>query len=139
MERDYDLTYIIKGNLKEEEAKSVINKINNFISENGEILSEKFWGKRGLAYPIEKLKQGYYEIVIFRVKPEFIKKLEENLKMEEEVIRHLIVVKPAQKEKGKKVGPSLKKKKKEIKKEKTEEERIAELDKKLEELLAEEE
>jgi len=49
------------------------------------------WGKRRLAYPIRKQREGYYVVMQVQLPPEAISELERRLELSEEVLRYLLV------------------------------------------------
>jgi len=49
------------------------------------------WGKRRLAYPIEHFMEGNYVLARFKLKPALSKELEANLRISEELLRHLLI------------------------------------------------
>ena len=66
--RNYETMFIINPNLDEEATKAVIEKFSNLLKEQGvEIESIDEWGIRRLAYEINKLKEGYYVVINFKL------------------------------------------------------------------------
>ena len=57
----------------------------------GQVAEVKRWGKRRLAYPIQKLKEGYYVLNRIQLEPQMLKEVERSLTLSEEIIRYLIV------------------------------------------------
>jgi small subunit ribosomal protein S6 len=57
----------------------------------GEVVSMEPWGRRRLAYPIERFHDGIYSVTRFKLAPEESDSLERNLRLTESIIRHLIV------------------------------------------------
>ncbi|MBU1178039.1 30S ribosomal protein S6 [Patescibacteria group bacterium] len=91
---NYELIYILTPKLSEADAAKKIAEISKSIEkEAGEIVMEDLWGKRELAYPIQKFTDGYYVVLQFIIEPEVISKIEKDLKLTEEVIRYLLVKK----------------------------------------------
>jgi len=89
---EYELIYILSPQLEAEALDATIAKINQFItSKGGAIASEDRWGKRKLAYAINHFQEGTYVLTKFKMKPAFSKELESNLRIAEEVLRHLLV------------------------------------------------
>ena len=86
--KNYELVYVVKPNSDDETKESVLNKIKDVISSNGEV--EKVDKK--LAYQIAKFSEGFYVLVNFKSGVEVPKELDRNLKINENVIRHMIVV-----------------------------------------------
>ena len=64
--REYEAVYIIKPNFEDEKYPEIIEKYTALIQNNGgEIVSVEPWGKKRLAYEIEKLREGYYVLTRF--------------------------------------------------------------------------
>ncbi|CAM2864988.1 30S ribosomal protein S6 [Hathewaya histolytica] len=92
--RAYELMFILKPSLDEEAVKANVEKFKGIIETNGgEIENVDLWGKRKLAYPIEKVTEGHYVLVNFKSNPELPKELTRNLKISDNVIRDMIVKK----------------------------------------------
>ena len=91
--RDYELVYVVKPVLDEETREGVQNKIKEIIETNGgEVTKVDAWGNRKLAYQIAKFTEGFYTLVNFKASVELPKELVRNLKINENVIRHMVVV-----------------------------------------------
>ncbi len=90
--RTYELVVIIYPEAEEEELTAIMDKIGQVITTNGgQVLETKVWGRRRLAYPIRKFREGYYVMMQVELEKNSIGELERNLKLTEEVIRHLLV------------------------------------------------
>ncbi|PIS05194.1 MAG: 30S ribosomal protein S6 [Candidatus Buchananbacteria bacterium CG10_big_fil_rev_8_21_14_0_10_42_9] len=89
----YELLYIIPGTFAENEIDPVRSKVSDLVKQSGKVTAETALGKKKLAYPIKHMAQGYYEIVEFDAEPTDMKKLDTNLKLYNDVLRHLIVKK----------------------------------------------
>ncbi len=103
--RHYELVFVLKPTITEEEMASKLEQIQNLITSNGgEIYNLDKWGRRELAYPIQKFNTGYYFILNFKTEnSELPGKLEYNLRLDEDVIRFLnFKIKPPKKEEEKK-------------------------------------
>jgi len=89
--RYYELVFVLKPTLSEEEISSKVEGIKNLINSNGgEIFNEEKWGRKELAYPIQKFNSGYYFIINFKTEnSELPGKLEYNLRLDEDIIRFL--------------------------------------------------
>jgi small subunit ribosomal protein S6 len=88
----YEMVVIINPQLSDEQLETVINNTNNFITGKGGVVSEVVrWGKKNLAYPIKHLSSGTYILTRFTLKPGFSKELENNLRISEPVLRHLLI------------------------------------------------
>ncbi|ADQ45434.1 ribosomal protein S6 [Caldicellulosiruptor kronotskyensis 2002] len=91
VERKYETVFIISPTLDDEARNSLIEKFKNLISSNGQLLNVEEWGKRRLAYKIDKHAEGYYVLMQFISKPEFPRELERVYRITDGVIRFLIV------------------------------------------------
>jgi len=90
--RNYELVLIISPEIVDEAFDTTIDKISQFITEKGGVISDvERWGKRRLAYPIGHFMEGNYVLTQFKLKPALSKELEANLQISEEVLRHLLI------------------------------------------------
>ena len=89
----YVLTYIIDTALEEEARKELIEKISSLIAQNGGEVEkvDETWGKRRLAYPINDKPEGYYVLVTMQAPAELPKEIERNLRINENVLRSLVI------------------------------------------------
>ncbi len=91
--RDYELTVIIKPDMDVEKLEARINAIGQFITDKDGAVSEiQKWGKRKLGYPIKHSLEGFYVLVKCKMKPASGKELEGNLRISDDVLRHLLIV-----------------------------------------------
>ncbi|WP_317995114.1 30S ribosomal protein S6 [Vulcanimicrobium alpinum] len=90
---DYEVTYILRPNLEEAEVDERADQIAAGVkSRGGEIVGElEKLGKRRLAYEIDDVREGYYVVMKFKSGPEEQKELERQLRLNEAVLRHLII------------------------------------------------
>jgi len=137
----YEILYILSGQFTEEEVESIKETVKKLIVKfEGTITLEDSLGKKRLAYPIKKVAQGYYLLFEFDLDGQNLKKLNDELKLEPKVLRHLVTRKeisaPSFVDKTKEL---LETKPAELKEEKKAEEKkkvkIEDLDKKLDEIL----
>ena len=90
--RNYELVLIVGPQLNDESFDATIDKYSRFITGKGGIVDDtQRWGKRKLAYPIKHFGEGNYALFKFRVKPAVSRELEANLRISEEIVRHLLV------------------------------------------------
>ena len=94
MLKTYESMIIVMPTLNEDAAKKENEKIQSFIKENGgEVLKIDEWGKRKLAYEIQKFTEGYYFVYNYTFEPSKISQLERYYKLNENVIRYNILTK----------------------------------------------
>ena len=90
--RKYEVMYIIRPNIDDEAKKALVERFNGVLTDNGaEITNVKEWGKRRLAYEIKDYREGYYHIVKFVAKPEAVQEFDRLIKINEDIIRHIVV------------------------------------------------
>ena len=89
--KNYELGYVVRPNAEDEVKEAVLNKVQEVISANGEVEKVDAWGNRKLAYQIAKFSEGFYVLVNFKASADLPKELDRNLKINENVIRHMIV------------------------------------------------
>ncbi len=90
--RTYESVAIINAALEDEQIEVTISRILETItSHGGELLDVDKWGRKRLAYPIQKSKSGYYLVLRFNAPTESIAALERNYRLDETVIRYLTI------------------------------------------------
>ena len=88
----YELLFFVDPNLDPETRAAVMKRIDVTIAEgNGKVDSVEEWGKRKLAYEINKLTEGDYTLIYFHADPSQIAELDRVLRITDAVIRHRIV------------------------------------------------
>ncbi|KGX85694.1 30S ribosomal protein S6 [Pontibacillus litoralis] len=90
--RNYEIMYIIRPNIDEESQKSVIERFNTVLTDNGaEVKKTEELGKRRLAYEINDFRDGYYVIVKLASGSEAINEFDRLAKYSDDIIRHIAV------------------------------------------------
>ena len=85
---NYESLFIIKPDIKEEDVKGVIKVITEALVKNGgTIKKEENWGKKQLAYPVKKFKEGFYYKLEFTAPTNLITKLEEAYRLNADILR----------------------------------------------------
>lgn len=92
--RTYELVLILPPEFTEEEQNKVLAKIQKLISEDkGKIVDKTSWGKKEFSYPIAKKPSGIYWFLNLELNPQVAVKLSNQLKITEQVMRHLLIKK----------------------------------------------
>ena len=89
--RDYELLFVLDPSLDEETKAGLIEKVKEVINADGEAGEADVWGDRRLAYNIGKKNTGYYVVMPFKAGAELPKELDRRLRINESVMRHIIV------------------------------------------------
>lgn len=84
----YLLTLVISNKLDEKERERLLEDISKKL---GKINKEDKWGMRGLAYPIKHQDRAFYAHYEFSVDPEEISPIDKSLRLNEDVIRYLLI------------------------------------------------
>ena len=91
----YESVIIINPSIEEQSIKDLIKKFSDLINNNGKVESVEERGTQKLAYPIKKKEEGYYVIINFEAKPDSIDVLERNYRIEDNVMKFIVVRKEA--------------------------------------------
>jgi small subunit ribosomal protein S6 len=92
MSRNYEMMYILRPDLLEDQVEAAINKYRDFLSEQGaENIQIQNRGKRRLAYPIKKHLDGIYVQMNYQADGKQVAPLERAMRLGEEVIRYLTI------------------------------------------------
>jgi len=92
--RQYETVFLISPNLSEEETEGLIHQMEEVVSKKkGKLIKKDEWGKRKLAYPIQKCEEAYYVLFHYEGKSEIPDELERRFKQSDTIIRYLTVKK----------------------------------------------
>ena len=90
--RDYELVVIISPEVTDDEMAGTMSRVSELVNASGGNVTEiSQWGRRKLAYPIERFAEGNYVLAQLELEPASIKRLEANLRLSGEVLRHLLI------------------------------------------------
>jgi small subunit ribosomal protein S6 len=90
--RSYELTFIVRPDISEEAVANTVEQVRNWIVEQGnEVLRVDHWGRRRLAYTINDQREGHYVLIEATIAPDTITELERNLKLNDAILRYLLV------------------------------------------------
>ena len=92
--RDYELLYIIKTEVGEEQTQAVIDRYNGILEGEGATVEKvDKWGKRKLAYTIDKkYTDGFYVLVNFKGEANAVDEVDRLMKIDENLLRHMITL-----------------------------------------------
>jgi len=92
MSKDYELTLIVDSQLVEGNADEVVKRYESLLGERGAtVVQVDRWGIRKLAYEIRKRQQGDYTLFQFQAEPGAIAEIERACRLDESLLRHLII------------------------------------------------
>lgn len=89
---NYEGVFIINPDLTADAAKGVVTQVQELVSKNGgRVDGLQEWGKRRMAYKIKKKQEGNYVIVNFQLDSKQTKKLEQALRLNDNLLRYMLV------------------------------------------------
>lgn len=90
MKRDYEIGVIFNPEVNEEETRATMERLEQIVARNdGQIVKINQWGRRRLAYPIERHRDGLYIFIDAILTPETVLEIERTLKVSEIVLRYM--------------------------------------------------
>lgn len=88
----YELMYIVASSIADDQIPTVTDGVLKYIGDfGGKVIKEEQMGKKKLAYPIKKTRNGFYSAVTFEMDGVKVNELETKVRTAEGIIRHLIV------------------------------------------------
>lgn len=88
----YELMFIISPKVKEADMRPAADQIQKMITTGGgKVVEEMEWGKKKLAYPIKNYRHGFYYVIYFDTESAAIKNLERGLKVNDDLLRYLLI------------------------------------------------
>ena len=87
--RHYEIVFIVHPD-QSEQVPAMVERYKTLVTTHGgQIHRLEDWGRRQLAYPIQKKSTGFYQLIEFNAEPSVIEKLEINFRRDERIIRFL--------------------------------------------------
>lgn len=93
--KNYELLYIVPNQYTEEEFQNIKKKIDELLTKHGAIIGyEEFLGKKKLAYTINKVAHGYYQVTEFELADtQNLQAINNSLRLDKEILRAQIIIK----------------------------------------------
>jgi small subunit ribosomal protein S6 len=90
--REYELIYIVRPDSPDEDLQTIVDRTTGLIDKaEGTLLQVDVWGKRKLAYEIQKFNKGHYTLVRFLSEPEVVAEIERLLRIDDTILRYQTV------------------------------------------------
>ncbi|MBX4191694.1 MAG: 30S ribosomal protein S6 [Candidatus Doudnabacteria bacterium] len=88
----YELMYILSSAVSDNDVPPITDEVNKFITDNGgTLLTNEMLGKKKLAYPIKKTRNGFYVLQTFNLEGSKLQPLDDKLRAIEPIIRYLAI------------------------------------------------
>ena len=88
----YELTVVVNAKIEDDERAQVVEKVKDLVTRfGGNVTDVDEWGKRRLAYEIQKMKEAYYYFIHFEADAEVPGEIEQRIRIMDNVIRYLCV------------------------------------------------
>jgi len=89
--RRYELMLILRPDMPDDKSQAIVDRTTRgIVTAGGQIVKVAPWGRRRLAYPIDRHREGSYHIILFEAPSDSIVEMEHTLLITEEVLRHLV-------------------------------------------------
>lgn len=88
----YELALVLNAKIEDEERAALLERVKEYVARfGGQISDIDEWGKRALAYEIQKMREGFFYFIHFESAADAPSQIEENLRIMDGVLRYLIV------------------------------------------------
>lgn len=88
----YELAVVVSAKIEDEERAAVVDKCKALIERfGGTITNVDDWGKKRLAYEIQKMKEGFYYFIQFETESSAPAEIESRIRIMDNVLRYLVV------------------------------------------------
>ena len=92
----YELALVVNAKIEDEERVTTLEAVKDLISRfGGTVTNVDDWGKKRLAYEIQKMNEGYYYFIQFEADSTVPSEIEQRIRIMEKVIRYLCIKKDA--------------------------------------------
>src|SRR5579859_5497121 len=93
MARDYELGIIINPDAGDDRARAIVERVTQVVgAQGGQVVRVDAWGRRHLAYPVERHRDGLYFWLDLILPPQSVAEVERTLRVNEDVMRQLITL-----------------------------------------------
>ena len=88
----YELALVVNAKIEDEAREAVVEKAKSYVARYGGTVTEvEEWGKKRLAYEVQKMREGFYYFIQFESDSDCPNEVEDHVRIMESVIRHLCV------------------------------------------------
>ncbi len=88
----YELALVVNAKIDDEARTATVEKVKEYITRfGGTVTNVDEWGKKRLAYDIQKMREGFYYFITFESDSKCPNEVEQNVRIMESVIRYLCI------------------------------------------------
>jgi small subunit ribosomal protein S6 len=92
---EYEILLLLDPELSDEKQAEIVERVKTLVEKDGGSFDRHDpWGRRKLAYPIDKKEDGVYHLLTFSASPETLDELSRVLKIDDDVLRHMATRRP---------------------------------------------
>lgn len=92
----YELTLVVNAKIEDEAREAVVEKAKGYVARYGGTVTEvEEWGKKRLAYEVQKMREGFYYFIQFEADATCPAEVERHVRIMDNVMRYLVVKKEA--------------------------------------------
>ncbi len=92
----YELALVVNAKIEDEAREAVVEKAKNYVTRYGGTITEvEEWGKKRLAYEVQKMREGFYYFIQFEADATCPAEVERHVRIMDNVMRYLVVKKEA--------------------------------------------
>ena len=89
---NYEVALIIRPEIEEEAQQQIIERLSQILTaEGGQVDNVDNWGRRRLAYPIEKVNEGLYCFIQGQFSSLVLPELDRTIQLSEDILRHMVI------------------------------------------------
>ena len=93
---NYELALVGNAKIEDDAREAVVEKAKNYVTRYGGTITEvEEWGKKRLAYEVQKMREGFYYFIQFEAEPTCPAEVERHVRIMDNVMRYLVVKKEA--------------------------------------------
>ena len=92
----YELTVVVNAKIEDDVRVATVEKVKEYVARyGGTVTNVDEWGKKRLAYEIQKMREGYYYFIQFEADADCPAEIERHVRIMDNVLRYLVVRKDA--------------------------------------------
>jgi len=89
---EYEVAVIVRPDVDEDGQEQIIERLSQLlVADGGEVKNVETWGRRALAYPINKVNEGYYYFIQGQFSSTVLPEVDRTVKLSEEILRHMVI------------------------------------------------